>query len=325
MRKIVLVSIILILITIILVCDNEDNIPQEPLEGSVWIDVAGEDYYNGPVVKYDASDGRALLKFGDFYATRMDVCEKDDCVWIGDGEELHKYSSQGNELIYKNLNGNILNLKVNDNTGNCWIYIYESGLQKLSETDGNVLCEYDGINGYNIHLFINSTDGSCYVADEDNGRIIKLSSECEVLFESEDIIKPISICVDPRDGSCWVGDEENYETVKLSSEGDFILSIDEAANISRVNSNTGDLYIGVLGFDVVHRYSSSGEDLGYFVNSGSGVCGLTINTYDNTIWVAFDWHSEIYKLSQDLEILLEKEMRMMMSSSTIYVNSGAGQ
>jgi len=69
-------SLFIIIIFSSIGCE-EGNIQNEPPEGSVWVHVANRGSH-GPLVMYDASNGKSLIKVGNFYDPKIDVYDKED-------------------------------------------------------------------------------------------------------------------------------------------------------------------------------------------------------------------------------------------------------
>jgi sugar lactone lactonase YvrE len=159
-------------------------------------------------------------------------------------------------------------------------------------------------------VIVNPKNSECWVADSNNGRIVRLSSDGNQIgvYTIEGVTQPKSISIYVNDGTCWTLDPFTLTAVKLSADGKLmhkaVISIPGGATMatSVTASDDGGCWVSVIvdftkpNQDVVVKISADGKQTASIAGFAmpSTVC---FDPKDKGCWVADSNNGRIVKLS----------------------------
>jgi len=145
------------------------------------------------------------VSFEFIHPMAVAVDNNDGSCWIADSSRIVKLDFDGNfmQSITANFQYAYL-LDVNQQTGEIWVIDYgithpTSRVLKFEKT-GSQIAEVDGFN-YPRALAVNPYDNGCYVADTENGRLVRLSAQGEILSELADFYYLRGITIEYKQAS----------------------------------------------------------------------------------------------------------------------------
>ena len=157
---------------------------------------------------------------------------------------------------------------------------------------------------------VNSKNSELWIADSNNARVVKLSSDGNQLgvFAVAGIGQPKSISINPEDGTCWIADPFTMLVVKLSPDGKTLAkaSVNPPGGATMATSVSasadGGCWVAIIvdftkpNQDIVIKLSADGKQTGSYAGFAmpSTVC---FDPKDNGCWVADSNNGRIVKLS----------------------------
>lgn len=155
---------------------------------------------------------------------------------------------------------------------------------------GNIIRRY---RGYRTSVIaVDPNNGSVWVGLPNEGQVVKLNSNGEIVLRVEGFSFPASIAVDPRDSSIWVADgQPTPSLVHLAANGIELFSVKTVGFFSNaphqiaVDPLNGDVWYTGFHMESVYKLSSTGRPLatiGVFDRPVS----VSIHPSDGGVWVA---------------------------------------
>jgi len=240
----------------------------------------------------------------------ISINAKDGSVWVADTDAIRvkKLSSAGKVLfvIDKGFSTQPMSIGVDSKNGSCWVATVDS-IYKFA-SDSKKLLERSGFN--EPVLIVNQNNSECWIADSNNARIVRLSSDGKQLgvYSVDGVNQPKSISINHEDNSCWILDPFTQKVAKLSSDGNVITqaSVSPAGGAIMATSVSasadGGCWVAVLvdfvtpNKDLVMKISTDGK-LAKSVSGFHMPSTVAYDYKDKGCWVADSNNGRIVKLS----------------------------
>lgn len=264
------------------------------------------DYLNAVKI----SGGKASKFSGFSQPLSISINPTDGNVWVADTDAIRvkKLSATGKVLltIDKGFSEQPISVAVDPKDGSCWAAT-ASTLFKFS-ADGKQIMNKSGFN--EPVLAVNPKNSECWIADSNNARIVKLSSDGNQLgsYKIDGVSQPKSISINPDDGTVWTLDPFTLTVVKMSSEGNVLkkTSVSPPGGATMATSVTassdGGCWVAIIvdftkpNQDIVIKLSADGKQTASIAGFAmpSTVC---FDPKDKGCWVADSNNGKIVKLS----------------------------
>ncbi|NWH05408.1 PKD domain-containing protein [Desulfobacter latus] len=199
------------------------------------------------------------------------VDPSDGTLWVADkyNDQVVKLTADGRmELLRVSGFDSPYCVTIDPSDSSVWVADYSHNQIVKLDADGT---EQVRVNGFSrpTHISLNPSDGSVWVADYNHNQVVKLDRNGTELIRISGFSSPGTLAVNPADGTVWVSNESNDTVVKLSAD---------IANGYDYTTDTGSHQV-IDGFDFP--------------------AGITVNSADNSVWVADRYHNEVVHLAAD--------------------------
>ncbi|MBL7073795.1 hypothetical protein ISS37_00965 [candidate division KSB1 bacterium] len=194
-------------------------------------------------ITYDGSHLFPLsIRFS--YPVAIAAYRRDTTLWVADyfAQQVIKIDKNGKEMISVELTGWPLDLSVDQSSEDCWVALKGGGtpVVRLDRDGGLTKYPLSGLpcSDY-LTITVDSQSGWAWLADEGEGRVIRISPSPSTDPDTISVDSPISIAVYSDDGICWVGTRTGLFRINGGVEGPILsgLIMDVA-----VNDSTGDCW-----------------------------------------------------------------------------------
>ena len=240
----------------------------------------------------------------------ISINPNDGSVWVADTDAIRvkKLSATGKTLltIDKGFSTQPISVAVDPKDGSCWTATTTTMFKFSSE--GKKIMAKEGFN--EPMLMVNPKNSELWIADSNNARIVKMSSDGNQLgvFTIDGISQPKSISINPEDGTVWVLDPFTLTLAKLSPDGKPVtkVSVSPPGGATMATSVTacsdGGCWVALIidftkpNQDIVVKLSADGKQTVSVAGFAmpSTVC---FDPKDKGCWVADSNNGRIVKLS----------------------------
>lgn len=160
--------------------------------GDCWV---GDDSRN-EVIKISSDGQERMVSSLTFNSVKwIDVDSNDGSVWVSDRTRVLKLNEMGLlEFEISQAFSFAHKIAVNKNNGEVWIVNWNPSTISKYNSNGQKIFELDGFLRPE-DLAINLFDNSCLVADTDNDRVVRISSDGQSVEAVQEILIPIAVGV----------------------------------------------------------------------------------------------------------------------------------